>query len=627
MLLLAVFASRFTLAAGFCEVDDPGTAAFIRNEYVEFGIGAEGAFGEEGYPSSWHYRSNTGQLGFVANPQADGWTNYYGDFFSPGSPLEGWGVEFDGVAYDNTNGWTSSVSGSLGDPACEVDICGNLGGAVTWTGTVGDLGVETQYGVVNDEVYVVMTVTLTNSGTSTLTDVHWFRNLDPDNSVMTAGDYATTNTIVSQPDSSTDLASVHATGADGADLYLLASDSRARASHGGFYNADASDIWSGVDLYSAVGDSAYDDAAISLAVRLGDMDPGQSETFRVVYTLDESAVAAATDCAEAPTEPDDDGDGVEDSTDTCPSDPLNDADGDGVCGDVDVCEGSADSEDYDLDGAPDGCDECPFDAMGDTDADGSCDTDDICPGADDALDADGDAVPNGCDTCPEDAADDSDGDGTCDSGDACPGFDDAADLDEDGLADDCDACPSDPLNDSDDDGACDDADPCPSDPLDDWDSDGLCESEDACPLDADNDADGDGSCGDSDVCPSDPLNDADGDGVCGSTDNCPADYNLTQQDEDSDGVGDVCDPTDDRPTDTGHADTGGDDTADTAAADTAQDEDTSGETGPNCPEDEDEEQTFRGGWSCSTTGGGDPLSVVLMAALLLAIGARRAPSR
>lgn len=562
-------------ASGFCEVNDPGSSAFIRNEYVEFGIGSEGAFGEGGYPSGWHYRSNTGQLGFVANPQRNGWSSYYGDFFSPGSPLEGWGVEFNGVAYDNTNGWTNGIAGSLGDPACEVDICGNLGGAVTWTGAVGDLGVETQYGVVNDEVYVVMTVTLTNNGSSTLSDVYWFRNVDPDNSVMTTYDYSTTNTIISQPDSSTDLASVRATGGDGADLYLIASDSRARVTHGGFFNTDASDIWNGSGFYSTVGSSVSDDAAISLAVSLGDMAPGQSETFRVIYTLDETAVSAATDCAEAPVEPDADGDGIPDSSDSCPSDPYDDADadgvcgdvdacegyddladadadytpdgcdscpsdpyddadGDGVCGDVDVCEGYSDLVDSDSDGIPNGCDACKYDADNDSDSDGVCAENDICPGSDDRIDTDGDYTPDGCDTCPFDALGDSDADGSCDSDDICPGADDTLDTDSDGIPNGCDACPADSADDSDGDGSCDSADICPgADDTVDSDEDGLSDDCDTCPLDELNDIDGDGTCGDEDICPNDSLDDRDGDGACESLDVCPLD---PSDDVDGDGA-------------------------------------------------------------------------------------------
>ena len=83
-------------------------------------------------------------------------------------------------------------------------------------------------------------------------------------------------------------------GGDGADLYLLASDSRARVTHGGFFNTDGSNIWSGAGFESAVGASANADQAISLSVHVGDLLPGDTDSFRVVYALDDSAVAAAT---------------------------------------------------------------------------------------------------------------------------------------------------------------------------------------------------------------------------------------------------------------------------------------------------------------------------------------------
>ncbi len=578
MFFLALYLSGIAHASGFCEVQDPGSAAFIRNSYVELGLGAEGAFGEGSYPAGWHYRSNTGQLGFVANPQTNGWESFYGDFFSPGSPLEGWGVEIGGTSYTNFNG-SQSIPGSLGDPACEIDICGNLGGAVTWTGGVGDLIVETQYGVVNDGLYIVMTVTLTNSGVTTLPGVYWFRNVDPDNAVMTGHGYSTTNTIISQPDGISDSAVVKATGGDGSDLYLLASHPNARVTHGGFYNADGSDIWSGSGLYAEVGSSTTDDAAISIAVSIGDMSPGQVESFRVIYALDDTAITAATECAEAPVIPDADADGLPDSEDICPldplndsdadgvcgdidicsghddgvdsdgdlspdgcdvcaNDPLNDADADGVCGDADICEGHNDLVDSDSDSIPNGCDACRYDPMNDSDDDGICAENDICSGSDDNLDADGDYTPDGCDTCPFDALGDSDADGSCDSDDICPSADDNLDDDLDSVPNGCDTCPVDAEDDSDSDGSCDSADICPGfdDNLD-FDDDGLSDDCDVCPADEMNDVDEDGVCGDIDICPSDSLDDRDGDGRCESSDTCPLD---PMNDADLDGqCGDV----------------------------------------------------------------------------------------
>src|ERR1043165_3646545 len=73
-------------------------SAYMKGNYVEVGIDSLGGF--EGtdtvvapVPAGMHFRSNNPYFGFVANPQQDGWVEYDGDFYTPGSPENGWGIE------------------------------------------------------------------------------------------------------------------------------------------------------------------------------------------------------------------------------------------------------------------------------------------------------------------------------------------------------------------------------------------------------------------------------------------------------------------------------------------------------------------------------------------------------
>src|SRR4051812_8769863 len=97
---LLALAGVFTLAAGTVKAQIVGTDAYIQGTYVEIGLDGSGGF--EGCsiltsppPAGMHYRSNTNLFGFVANPQMNGWASsaYDGDFFTPGSPENGWGFE------------------------------------------------------------------------------------------------------------------------------------------------------------------------------------------------------------------------------------------------------------------------------------------------------------------------------------------------------------------------------------------------------------------------------------------------------------------------------------------------------------------------------------------------------
>jgi|GEM_PF-120429 len=206
----------------------------------------------------------------------------------------------------------------------------------------------------------------------------------------------------------------------------------------------------------------------------------------------------------------------------------------------------------------------------DNDGDGVPDANDNCPSVanTDQANADGDALGDACDACPNDPDNDQDGDGVCGNVDNCPTVanTDQANADGDALGDACDACPNDPNNDQDGDGVCGNVDNCPTVANTDQanaDGDALGDACDACPADAANDVDGDGVCGNvdncptvanpdqanadgdtlgdaCDACPADAANDIDGDGVCGNVDNCPTVSNPDQLDTDNDGTGDAC---------------------------------------------------------------------------------------
>ncbi|MEM9884726.1 MAG: OmpA family protein [Bacteroidota bacterium] len=206
------------------------------------------------------------------------------------------------------------------------------------------------------------------------------------------------------------------------------------------------------------------------------------------------------------TKMDEDGDGVPDDIDQCPTEigtkdlaGCPDSDGDGITDIADACpnlygpESMLGCPDSDEDGIPDSEDKCPDDAgrkvtdgCPDSDEDGWVDAEDECPdlagAAKGCPDADGDRIPDKDDACPNDK-------GTLASN-GCP----SGDSDADGILDENDQCPNEKGSIA--------TKGCP-----DADEDGIIDSEDRCP----------NAYGTFNGCP-----DTDGDGVDDADDECPS---------------------------------------------------------------------------------------------------------
>jgi len=119
MRILNIFCSfLLLLLSGVAYGQLVGDNVFLQGAYVEVGVAPNGAFGTtKPTPAGYHPRlagttftfwdplaasaTTSGNfLGFVADYGADGWTvgtpPYFGDFFLPGDPQEGWAISVGG---------------------------------------------------------------------------------------------------------------------------------------------------------------------------------------------------------------------------------------------------------------------------------------------------------------------------------------------------------------------------------------------------------------------------------------------------------------------------------------------------------------------------------------------------
>ncbi len=271
-----------------------GTGAYFIGDVASIGVHNRGHEGTSSIAGD-HSRSDQWDpsvyFGFVANPQNDGWVNYDGDFFTPGSPENGFGMEINGINYSNNSVGDNEIPGSLSN----YTVDGNCW-SVDWNGNAGGVGIKIKYKFISTELYYTTEVTLTNNTGAPLNDLYYYRNFDPDNNVSISFDYTTTNTIVSQPTPACPKALVSATSNVPWLSYvgIAAIGQQFRVSHGGFSNRDASDIWNGTfPLTGVSGASVFMDEAISMAYKITTLAPGASETFEFVIILDDAQVDEA----------------------------------------------------------------------------------------------------------------------------------------------------------------------------------------------------------------------------------------------------------------------------------------------------------------------------------------------
>ncbi len=271
--------------------------AYLMGDLVN--IAVDGAKGKEGTlnGAGFHYRGGAGTVpcGFVADPAATGWAPalFDGDFFTPGSPENGWGIEILGVNYNN-NAYAEDTD-VLPHPGFPIHTVEGDCITVEWEGEVAGVTINIKYHLVIDQLFYTTEVTLVNNSPADLTDVYYYRNVDPDNNQPIGGSFTTTNTIVSQPGAECQKSLVSAEQASPHPSYLGfgALGDKFRVSHGGFSNRDGSDVWNGTGgLVGTIGAVAVADAAISLAYKT-DLIIGDTVNFTFAIVLSEAAVEGA----------------------------------------------------------------------------------------------------------------------------------------------------------------------------------------------------------------------------------------------------------------------------------------------------------------------------------------------
>ena len=215
--------------------------AFLQGRYLESAIAPNGSWGNTvTLPAGYHshpggagtsytdpvtHTSYTGNdIDFSYDPGHDGWTAgtptgtvccFYGPYFMPGTPFNGWSMQVNGARSDafftNYGFWnatpaTSTLTGTVASYAYVPGCPGVTQSYKTgvWQGTAGAAGglkvVQTNRLDTMASWLIVNTV-FTNTTATTMNNLYYFVTGDPDNDeVTTGGSFPTNNRITYQND-------------------------------------------------------------------------------------------------------------------------------------------------------------------------------------------------------------------------------------------------------------------------------------------------------------------------------------------------------------------------------------------------------------------------------------------
>ncbi len=307
-----------------------GDCVFLKGKYVEVGIAPNGGYGSTipapaGYhpylggttfsfydPGSATTNTSGNFLGFVADAAMDGWTvgtpPYWGDFYLPGDPQEGWAIEIAGAESDAyipaymggvTTGYTGALTGT--NISCS-DVAGVMKGV--WSGMDGALKIRQTTKLDTDNLFFTVTVVLTNTGVTPLNNIYYIRTVDPDNDeTRFSGDYITRNQITYQlPDASNRvLVSARGNSDTSAYLGLGTKDCRAKCCifHSGglapLYPLDQIYNETGTGYLYAMGSTSVEDVGIGLVFNVGSISAGDSTRLTYAYILNARFIDSALD--------------------------------------------------------------------------------------------------------------------------------------------------------------------------------------------------------------------------------------------------------------------------------------------------------------------------------------------
>ncbi|MFI5195584.1 MAG: T9SS type A sorting domain-containing protein [Chitinophagales bacterium] len=290
-------------AKSFAQIDSCNL--FIKGRYVEVGISGSGAYGSSAVaPPGYHSSVVTGSvympcgttspahcLGFVADPAMDGWTvgtpPFFGDYFLPGTPFEGWAMEINGGP--RADAWnTLSGTGIPGTNTAYTTSGSIITG--TWVGSVDSVTVKQETSLDTNNLYFTVKVTLTNTSSTPKNNIYYLRSLDPDNDEMQSYNFSTKNKIEYQLPNTLNATVVSAAGLTypAAFLGLGTADTNAKCfiyTNWASYPSTSVSIASMYNqttggglgaIYYAMGDTTNTDIAIGLAFRVAHIAPVDS---------------------------------------------------------------------------------------------------------------------------------------------------------------------------------------------------------------------------------------------------------------------------------------------------------------------------------------------------------------